>query len=555
MAGTSGLVEIVDRGDWVTHQHPPSYQCNQSSESFQPSHVPRSENVELATPHYTENAQKDGERDSHTVSIRGASGIESSDVSNLYPAMLLENLKERIAGLQIHDDDDDDDDDNDAASFQEQQISFHRSKVIEGLSQGEWDEAENHLSILLNDFAISDSPDMVIFKAMTYNSRAKWDEAVDLLKDFKHQSTSESELSVRAYYARGVALYKLKDYGAAHMNARRGLNVTEKYLQGEVQRTYKSKFGDLASRSLEDLGNKADSAKAEFYKSLITPEHTSDPILLVTTVSQSIIQRSNEESEAEHTKLLEDMKTYRLSFGYDGKLLVGRQRDFFTALYDALAADNLPLMTLICSNEWCATQTLRESPIYFDLDPPMPQYAWRATTLLHVVAGSHSKYSAPMAQVLLDNGADPQKTLFEGITPLHICARQTNAEVASVLIKNGANIEARSITGKPPIHFAAWKASWNADVRILKMLIAAGANINAKNSGGYTALHWCMFDGRSAAPIEVLCERPEIDKFARAGNHKTPWEIFWEHEEEMMQKGEEKRVQILYTLRRFGITR
>ncbi|KAK6544089.1 hypothetical protein TWF694_000800 [Orbilia ellipsospora] len=503
-------VEDVDRGDWMTYQYNQSYQCNPLS------HVPRSENVEATGP------QQNDDQKAH------------DNDSNSY-----------------------EDDAHSEESVQEQQISFHRSKVEDGLSRGEWDEAESHLSILLQDFSIGvgDNPDMEILQAMTYNSKARWQEAYDLLKDFKHQSASEPELSARAYYAKAVALYKLKDYGTAHMNARRGLNVVDKFLEGPIQAKYKSDFGDIAFRSLEDLGNKADTAKAQHYKSLISSDYQPNPILQVTTVSQSTVEKSEEGSEAERVKLLEDMKRLRISFGCDGKLLVGRQKDFFHALHEALNTDNLPLMTLICSNEWCATQCLRESPIYFDLDPPMPQYAWRATTLLHVVAGSHSKYSAPMAQLLLDNGADPQTTLFEGITPLHICARQTNAEVASVLIKNGANIEARSITGKPPIHFAAWKASWNADVRILKMLIAAGANINAKNSGGYTALHWCMFDGRSAAPIEVLCERPEIDRFARAANHKTPWEIFWEHEGEFMERGEEKRVQILYTLRRFGITR
>ncbi|KAK6519455.1 hypothetical protein TWF281_003289 [Arthrobotrys megalospora] len=512
----AGLVENVDRQEWLSReqQHLQAYQCPQSNDTPRSQYGPRSGSADVA-------------------------GTNKTDSS----------LTETDTGTESVADDDDD------ASFQEQQISFHRSKVADGLSQGEWDEAESHLSILLKDFEISDSPDMQILQAMTYNSKARWQEAFDLLKDFKHQSTSEPELSVRAYYSKAVSLYKLRDYEASHTNSRRGLVVIEKFLTGATQQKYKSEFCDLAARTLEDLGNTTQASKAQFYKSLIHDGHTEDPILLVTTVSQSAIAPTPEESEASQAKLLADMQKHRLSFGHDGKVLVGRQKDIFNALHAALGSDNLPFMTLICSNEWCATQSLRESPIYFDLDPPMPQYAWRATTLLHVVAGSHSKYSAPMAQMLLDNGANPQTTLFEGITPLHICARQTNAEVASVLIKNGANIEARSITGKPPIHFAAWKASWNADVRILKMLISAGANINAKNSGGYTALHWCMFDGRSSAPIEVLLRRPEIDKYVRAGNHKTPWDIFWEHEEEFMEKGEDKRVQILYTLRRYGITR
>ncbi|KAF3272492.1 hypothetical protein TWF970_009993 [Orbilia oligospora] len=513
----AGLVENFDREGRLSReqQHPQVLQCPQSND--------------LSRSHYGP--------------LSGSAGFEYTNNTDLDSLTGFQTSPESVV------------DEDDDASFQEQQISFHRSKVADGLSHGEWDEAENHLSILLKDLNIDENPDMQILQAMTYNSKARWQEAHDLLKNFKHQSTSEPEMSARAYYAKAVALYKLRDYEASHTNSRRGLAVVEKFLTEDTQQKYKSEFGDLAARTLEDLGNTTQAAKAQYYKSLIHESHTEDPILLVTTVSQSSTPPTTEESEASKAKLIADMQKYRLSFGHDGKILVGRQKDIFYALKAALDSDNLPLMTIICTNDWCATQSLRESPIYYDLDPPMPQYAWRATTLLHVVSGSHSKYSAPMAQLLLDRGANPQTTLFEGITPLHICARQTNAEVASVLIKNGANIEARSITGKPPIHFAAWKASWNADVRILKMLISAGANINAKNSGGYTALHWCMFDGRSSAPIEVLLKRPEIDKYVRAGNHKTPWDIFWEHEEEFMEKGEEKRVQILYTLKRYGITR
>ncbi|KAK6348533.1 hypothetical protein TWF718_006321 [Orbilia javanica] len=516
----AGLVENVDREGRLSREqeHLQTFQC------------PRSNDSDLS-------------RSQYPLPV-GSTDAEKTDTTD--PS----SRDSQASPESVRDEDED-------ASFREQQISFRKSEVADKLSHGEWDAARFHLDILMEDLDVNihDSPDLQILLAMTYNSKARWQEAFDLLKDFVHQSASEPELSARAFYAKAVALYKLRDYEASHMNSRRGLAVVEKLLTGATQQKYRSEFGDLAARTLEDLGNTGQADKAKYYRSLIHESHTEDPILLVTTVSQSSVPPTVEESEASKASLAADMQKYRLSFGHDGKVMVGRQKDIFYALKAALDSENLPLMTVICSNEWCATQSLRESPIYFDLDPPMPQYAWRATTLLHVVAGSRSKYSAPMAQLLLDKGANPQTTLFEGITPLHICARQTNAEVASVLIKNGANIEARSITGKPPIHFAAWKASWNADVRILKMLILAGANINAKNSGGYTALHWCMFDGRSSAPIEVLLQRPEIDKYVRAGNHKTPWDIFWEHEDEFLEKGEEKRVQILYTLKRYGITR
>ncbi|EWC46317.1 hypothetical protein DRE_04488 [Drechslerella stenobrocha 248] len=449
----------------------------------------------------------------------------------------------------------------------DEKISCRMSKLADALALGDWEAADKHWTTLVYALDILASPEVDVLEAMVQNSKADWHQAVKLLENYKHQSASEPELSARAYYARAVALYKLKDYETSHL-------IVQRYMEGPLREKYQSMFGDLASRTLEDLGdNLGDSTKTKFYKSLVPPDHVPDPILFVTSVSRDrppelsdksgdggksnkvTVPILSELSREERAALRADMKRLCLSFGPDRKILVYEPEDLFTALHHALQTDNLPLMTLICSNQCCAEEVLGTSPILFDLDPPMPQYAWRATTLLHVVAGSQSRYSAAMAQLLLDNGASTQRTLFEGITPLHVCARQTNAEVAAVLIRGGADIEARSITGKPPIHFAAWKASWNADVRILKMLITAGANINVKNIGGYTALHWCMFDGRSAAPIEILLKRPEIDRFVRAMNNKTPWDIFWEHEDELKLRGEPKRTQILYTLRRYGITR
>ncbi|KAF3924821.1 Ankyrin-2 [Orbilia brochopaga] len=569
MAGTPS--ETIDRGDVndrALNVNPPAYRCNHPPSAASPlppasMHISRAEGLDSVTRHHaieTASNQPDGEIGTPDVAFLdsvfkcAACAVETFADSDL--PTTLASLQDQKPSLPRPDD------------VTDERIPLYRSKVVDGLSRGDWSAAESSLATLTNDLDVIDSPDIRILEAMVHNSKARWREALDVLDDFEHQSVSEPELSARAYYAKAIALYKLTDFEASHMNSRRGLSVVDRFLEGPLQLKYRSAFGDLAHRTLSDLGQQADITKTELYKSLVPADHTPDPILFVTPVQQDIPHAATPDGdtfdtdidpqqlpEDERVQLCDLMQQHRLTFGHDGKILVGRHKDFFNALHDALAADCLPLMTLICSIDHFATKPLRDSPISFDLEPPMPQYAWRATTLLHVVAGSKSRYSAAMAEILLDRGADPQQTLFEGITPLHVCARQTNAEVAAVLIRRGADIEARSITGKPPIHFAAWKASWNADVRILKMLIAAGANINAKNSGGYTALHWCMFDGRSAAPIDVLLRRPEIDRFVRAVNHKTPWDIFWEHEEELMRKGEEKRVQILYTLRRYGITR
>ena len=57
-----------------------------------------------------------------------------------------------------------------------------------------------------------------------------------------------------------------------------------------------------------------------------------------------------------------------------------------------------------------------------------------------------------VAQLLIDEGADPDLADNEGATPLHVSARFGQLDAIHVLVKNGANINAQDWSGNTPLH-------------------------------------------------------------------------------------------------------
>ena len=56
--------------------------------------------------------------------------------------------------------------------------------------------------------------------------------------------------------------------------------------------------------------------------------------------------------------------------------------------------------------------------------------------------------------MLIEYGADPTVSTFEGVTALNKAAERGHLEIARQLVEHGADVNAISAAGKPPVHFA-----------------------------------------------------------------------------------------------------
>jgi ankyrin repeat protein len=89
-----------------------------------------------------------------------------------------------------------------------------------------------------------------------------------------------------------------------------------------------------------------------------------------------------------------------------------------------------------------------------------------------------------IVKLLIENGADLNKSNNDGCTPLHLAATYGHLEVIKLLIENGADIHKSDNGGCTPLHIAATYGH----LEVIKLLVYSGANVNYTNNRGKTAL-------------------------------------------------------------------
>ncbi len=122
-------------------------------------------------------------------------------------------------------------------------------------------------------------------------------------------------------------------------------------------------------------------------------------------------------------------------------------------------------------------------------------------------AGTEKKTSAEIVQLLVDHGADVNRSQYGGVTPLMLAAGEGNAPIVHLLVERGAAIDARSAEGLTPV-FEAVRAN---SVPVLSFLIDRHADFRARNSVGNTALHEAASMGHDEMVRILLDARQEID--------------------------------------------
>jgi ankyrin repeat protein len=85
-----------------------------------------------------------------------------------------------------------------------------------------------------------------------------------------------------------------------------------------------------------------------------------------------------------------------------------------------------------------------------------------------------------MFQLLLDHGADFEKTNLSEDTPLCLAAKDGVADIVAILVARGANKEARDTMGGTPL----WWAATKGHASVVSILLQNGASRDAKNKSG-----------------------------------------------------------------------
>ncbi|KAF0747718.1 hypothetical protein AaE_007620 [Aphanomyces astaci] len=96
-------------------------------------------------------------------------------------------------------------------------------------------------------------------------------------------------------------------------------------------------------------------------------------------------------------------------------------------------------------------------------------------TALHLAAMAPQGRVDKILQVLLENGADPNRPNWFGYTPLHLfCAHHDGPpSVVDMFIEHGTNIQMQGLDGSTPLHLAVGKASEAISIA----LVRAGAPV------------------------------------------------------------------------------
>jgi hypothetical protein len=102
------------------------------------------------------------------------------------------------------------------------------------------------------------------------------------------------------------------------------------------------------------------------------------------------------------------------------------------------------------------------------------------------------------ARALLEGGADPDRPLVKGLTPLMRATNRNDSEMTSLLLEWGADITAGS-AGLTAVHIAAGANASDA----IEVLLSAGADPADRSAGGMNALDYAAESG-AADVVEAL---------------------------------------------------
>ncbi|XP_069938510.1 inversin-B-like isoform X3 [Cherax quadricarinatus] len=131
----------------------------------------------------------------------------------------------------------------------------------------------------------------------------------------------------------------------------------------------------------------------------------------------------------------------------------------------------------------------------------------------------------------------------EGLTSLHVAAKNGHKRTCNELVEAGANIEERDSHGSTPLHWAA-KMGFTECCR---KLLEHNASINSENSMGNTPLHLLCASGKEKPDCARLLIEYGADVNAQNKNGETPFHLSFRSPIEMTKSLLEENVNLQLT--------
>jgi ankyrin repeat protein len=107
-----------------------------------------------------------------------------------------------------------------------------------------------------------------------------------------------------------------------------------------------------------------------------------------------------------------------------------------------------------------------------------------------------------VAKLLIEHGAEINRTTTDGMSALWIASQNGHANVVELLIENNAELNAKRTTDN---RTALWMAAQNGHTDVAKLLIENGADLDIKATDNSTALMPASQNGHTEI-VKLLCE-------------------------------------------------